>query len=81
MPALTVAWYGPLAERCACAQEAVADAPATAAGLWRHLAARHRLPPAAELAVAVAVGDALVAWDHPLRDGDVVAFLPPVAGG
>lgn len=31
--------------------------------------------------VACAVGDELVAPDHPLRDGDAVALLPPVSGG
>lgn len=80
MPAVTVSWYGPLAERCGTG-EVLADAPATPAALWTRLAARHGLPAAVELAVAVAVGDELVGWDHPLRDGDAIAFLPPVAGG
>lgn len=28
-----------------------------------------------------AVNQTFVAWDHPLRDGDEVVFIPPVAGG
>jgi molybdopterin synthase sulfur carrier subunit len=28
-----------------------------------------------------AVNQTLVAFDHPLRDGDEVAFFPPVTGG
>lgn len=31
--------------------------------------------------VAFAVDDTLVALDHPLQNGDLVALLPPVSGG
>ena len=27
------------------------------------------------------VNDEFAAWDHPLRTGDRVVFIPPVAGG
>lgn len=30
---------------------------------------------------AVAIGDEIVRRTHPLKSGDVVALLPPVAGG
>jgi molybdopterin converting factor subunit 1 len=29
----------------------------------------------------VAVNDAIVPWEHDLKDGDKVVFIPPVAGG
>lgn len=29
----------------------------------------------------VAIHDAVQPWDTPLQDGDVVTFIPPVAGG
>ncbi len=29
----------------------------------------------------ISVNHTLVDWDHPLQDGDEVAFLPPVTGG
>ena len=29
----------------------------------------------------VAVNDEFSAWDRPLRDGDRIVFIPPVAGG
>ncbi len=29
----------------------------------------------------ISVNQALVRWDHPIEDGDEVAFLPPVTGG
>ena len=31
--------------------------------------------------LAVAVNHHFVSWDHPVSSGDVVAFIPPVAGG
>lgn len=32
-------------------------------------------------AVAPVVGLAFTGWDHSVKDGDEVGFLPPVAGG
>jgi molybdopterin converting factor subunit 1 len=29
----------------------------------------------------LAVGQAYVSWDHPLREGEEVAVIPPVSGG
>ena len=29
----------------------------------------------------VAVNDEMVGWDHPLTNGDQIAFLPPMSGG
>lgn len=63
--------------------ETTAELPAgsTVATLVEWLRARDngfdRLPPAP----AVAVNLEYVSSDHPLQDGDEVAFLPPVAGG
>ena len=31
--------------------------------------------------VRVAIDDTFVPWDKPLKDGQSVAFIPPVAGG
>ncbi len=55
--------------------------PATAAEVRGRLAADHpRLAPLLQTA-ALAINEEYVAPDHPLRDGDVVAFIPPVSGG
>lgn len=81
MPEITVQWFGPLRDRRGCDAERVSSAAHTLDGLWRELAGRHGLPGRAELSLAVARGDELTAWDAAFRDGDVIAFLPPVAGG
>lgn len=54
---------------------------ANAQQLWEALANRHpELKPLSASRV-VAVNQRHVALDHPLKDGDEVAFFPPVSGG
>lgn len=77
---LTVCYYGLLAERRGLSEERVALAAETPAQLYAELDAEHRLG----LAIhdfRVAVNDEFVSWDHPLRENDSVALLPPMSGG
>jgi molybdopterin converting factor subunit 1 len=53
----------------------------TVGGLRRELAERHREPEAFAAALLVAVNYEPVGDAHALRDGDEVAFLPPMSGG
>jgi len=53
----------------------------TVGALVEVLAARYPALAARLATVACAVGDTLVGPDHPLRDGDEAALLPPVSGG
>ena len=52
----------------------------TPAALYRELEAGHGLKFPAGL-LRVAVNDRYAAMDTPLKSGDRVAFIPPVAGG
>jgi sulfur-carrier protein len=73
-------YYGLLAERRGLAEESIEDPATTAAERYTSLDAAHQLG----LAIRdfrVAVNDEFVAWDHPLRENDRVAFLPPMSGG
>jgi molybdopterin converting factor subunit 1 len=55
--------------------------PTTARGLLDRLCREHlALAPYAS-SLRVAVNGAYAAWDDPIRDGDEVAIIPPVAGG
>ena len=75
-----VNYFGMLAERRGISQESVTSCATTAADLYSELDAAHRLGLAIGDLRAV-VNDELIAWDHPLADGDRVAFLPPMSGG
>lgn len=50
---------------------------ATVAGVWRTAAAGAELP----ANVLAAINQDYAALDAPVRDGDEVAFFPPVTGG
>jgi molybdopterin converting factor subunit 1 len=65
------------------ASELVRDlAPdATIGALWRQLAAEYPELEQYDRSVSTAVNADYARMDHALRDGDEVAFLPPVSGG
>lgn len=60
--------------------EALALEAAGLPALYETLRARYGFP-LERGSVHVAVNDAYVGWDAPLRAGDRVVFIPPVAGG
>ena len=78
--AVTVEYYAQLREQAGASREAVQTAAIDVANLYAQLQQRHgfTLPQAM---LKVAVNAAFVDWQHPLRDGDTVVFVPPVAGG
>jgi molybdopterin converting factor subunit 1 len=80
MPRVRVKYYAVLRERAGCSDETLHTAAPDAAALYDILAARHGfdLP---RVMLRVAVNAEFTSWDRPLRDGDEVVFLPPVAGG
>lgn len=82
-PAVLVEYFAAARELCGCASEQVelSSEPLSAAQLLELLAARHPrlLPVAARMRLAV--NGELTGADAPIRDGDRVAVLPPVAGG
>jgi sulfur-carrier protein len=75
-----VSYFGMLAERRGLAEENVSHPSATPAALYAWLDAEHRLGLAVSY-LRAAVNDEFVAWDHPLKDRDRIAFLPPMSGG
>lgn len=76
--AITVKYFASLRERVGRAEDRVeASEAATVGDLWQRLAALPDLPGN----VLVAVNQEYVDREHPVRDGDEVAFFPPVTGG
>ncbi len=80
MITVSVEYYAALREQAGLAAETLTTTASSVGGLYAELRARHGFSLAGEL-VGAAVDDALVCGDHPLADGDRVAFLPPVSGG
>lgn len=80
MKTIHVRYYAILREERGCASETVRTAAATAEDLYEELRRRHgfRLPAGK---VKAAVNDEVRGGSGAIRDGDAVAFLPPVAGG
>lgn len=75
-----IAYYGLLAERRGLAAEEIESARSTPAEIYRDIDAEHRLG-LSTADMRAAVNDEFVAWEHPLKDNDSIAFLPPMSGG
>jgi len=77
---LTVQYYALLREQAGRREESLVSAARTPRELYAELAPRYRftLPP--EM-LRVAVNAEFSDWSTPLREGDAVVFIPPVAGG
>ena len=57
------------------------DSGATIGSVWRQLASEYPALEPYERSISSAVNADYARMDHVLREGDEVAFLPPVSGG
>jgi molybdopterin synthase sulfur carrier subunit len=83
VPRVQILYFAAVKERVGRASEAL-DLPsniATVRALSAWLETERPALRGALASVRFAVAETFVALDHPLRDGDVVAVLPPVSGG
>jgi molybdopterin converting factor subunit 1 len=77
---ITVAYYARLREQARTSEETVQTSAARVDALYEEISRRHGFDfPRDRLKVAV--NEHMCDWDAELKDGDSVAFLPPVAGG
>ncbi len=77
---IQVRYHAILREQAGRSEEHLNTAAATPAALFEELRARHPFALGREQ-LRVAVNAEFAEWSAPLRDGDVVVFIPPVAGG
>ncbi len=75
-----VRYFAILREQRGLDEETVTTAAATAADLYDEIRALHGFTLARER-LRVALNDDFKPWTTPLRDGDTLVFIPPVAGG
>ena len=78
--ALTVQYYALLREQAGGSEEKLQSTAASAGALYDELRARHPFTLAPEM-LRVAINGEFADWQQSLQDGDVVVFIPPVAGG
>lgn len=75
-----VHYYGLLSERRGLSEEQIRHSATTPAELYQAIRVEYRLDlPTSDCRVAV--NDEFVSWNHPLKGGDHIAFLPPMSGG
>ena len=77
---LTIEYYAILKEQRGCSSESLETPASTPTELYDELRDRHglSLDPSS---LKVAVNEEFAEWVQPLKDGDTVVFIPPVAGG
>lgn len=75
-----IAYFATLREQRGLSSEELTTDAVTPGGLYAELRSRHGFNLDARF-VRAAVNDEFAAMESPLRDGDRVVFLPPVAGG
>jgi sulfur-carrier protein len=73
-------YYAQLREQAGMGSEQVTTAATSLRELYEELRVRRGFSLVADT-LKVAVNTQFSAWDRPLRDGDTVVFIPPVAGG
>ena len=77
---LHVQYFASLRDQAGRGEETVSSTARTPRELYAELRARHKLSLGAEQ-LRVAVNEDFADWNRPLKAGDNVVFLPPVAGG
>ncbi|HEY1792038.1 MAG TPA: molybdopterin converting factor subunit 1 [Opitutaceae bacterium] len=80
MSTVRVRYFAALREERGVPEESMATVAADAGALYDELRSRHGLTLPRDR-VRVAINDEFAPWTSLLREGDCVAFLPPVAGG
>ena len=77
---ITVQYYALLREQAGRRDEALTTTAPTPRELYAELAGRYPFTLAAQV-LRVAINSEFGDWSAPLKDGDAVVFIPPVAGG
>ena len=77
---LHIQYFAILREQRGVSQEKLTTTAATPGALYDELRGRHHFTLPADR-IRAAVNDTFVDATSPLRDGDRVVFIPPVAGG
>lgn len=80
MTSITVEYYAQLREQAGHSREQLSTDATSLGALYAELRLRHGFRLETEQ-LKVAVNAQFRDWQQPLAEGDVVVFIPPVAGG
>lgn len=80
MITISVQYFAILREQRGLSEEKLTTSAMSLTALYDELRARHRFTLPADR-IRAAVNDAFVPSSSPLREGDRIVFIPPVAGG
>lgn len=80
MTVVNLQYYAQLREQAGTSAEQVDTAAGSLRELYEELRIARGFSLAAD-ALKVAVNAQFSGWERPLRDGDTIVFIPPVAGG
>ncbi|WP_109124968.1 MoaD/ThiS family protein [Dyella sp. C11] len=80
MTVVNLQYYAQLREQAGVNGEQVTTDATSLRGLYDELRVRRGFSLVAD-ALKVAVNAEFSSWDRPLREGDTIVFIPPVAGG
>lgn len=80
MTTVSIQYFAILREQRGVAEEQLSTSARSVAALYEELQRKHRFTlPASR--IRAAVNDEFVRPDTPLKTGDAIVFIPPVAGG
>lgn len=77
---IKVSYYAVLRERSGLGEETLETSASTITQLYAELDKKYRFGLSTCL-LRAAINNAFVAWETPLKEGDQIVFIPPVAGG
>ena len=77
---VTVLFFAALREQAGSDQQTLTTTATTPALLYDQLQKKHQLTYTTE-SLRVAINETFADWQTPLKSGDTIAFLTPVAGG
>ncbi len=77
---IQVLYFAILREQRGLSRESLATAVGTVGELYDELRGKHGFTLGGEH-LRAAINDEFMPWNAPLKSGDVVTFIPPVAGG
>lgn len=77
--AVRIEYFAILREHVGHSRDEIRTTATSVGELYAELDRRYGFPPLGR--VKVAVNDEFRDWSAPVRDGDFVVFIPPVAGG